>query len=140
MCAGPLLLILVCAAARPCAAACSERPSVMMSESTAETHLLARKYPELPAHVGPLVRVQEVTVLVTVDRKGAICEVTALKGPGELRQAAVRTVKGRWRYRPFRVNWQPVVAQFPVTVRFVLPKGEPRRMTGRKNAATRATV
>jgi hypothetical protein len=139
-CAGAFLLIFISGIARPCAAECSERPTVMMSESTAETHLLARKYPDLPAHVGPLARIQEVTVLVTVDRKGAICEARALKGPRELRQAAVRTVQAHWRYRPFRVNWKPVVVQFPVTVKFVIPKGEPRRITGGENAAARAAV
>jgi hypothetical protein len=129
-CASALLLIFVSDIVRPCAAQCSEKPTVMMNESAAETHLLAKKYPELPAHISPLVPIQEVTVLVTVNRKGVICGVKAVEGPEELRPAAVRTVKEHWRYRPFRVNWQPVVAQFPVRVRFVLPKREPRMIAG----------
>jgi hypothetical protein len=109
-----------------CRAQCRETPTVLMDERTAETHLLARRDPELPTNAPALARVEPVTVLVTVDRQGAICEVRPLAGPQRLRSRAVRAVKKHWRYRPFLVDWKPVVARFPVTVRFARRKAGPQ--------------
>lgn len=128
--AGVLLFIVILP--RSAAAACLQRPTVILDEKTAETHLLAKKDPVLPAMLPALVRVQKVVVLVTVDRKGVICEVKAIAGPYELQRAAAKTVKEHWRYRPFLVDWKPVVARFPVTVRFVLGNREPQSMAVRR--------
>lgn len=113
------------------ASGCSETPSVLMDERTAETHLLSKRDPVLPVQVLELVRVRKVVLLVTVDRQGAICDVRPVAGPKTLRRVAVKTVKKHWRYRPFLVDWKPVVARFPVSVRFVLPQEEPR-LTARR--------
>jgi hypothetical protein len=93
------------------AAQCRESPTVLMNERTAETHLLAD--------------VKKVTLLVTVDRKGTICDARPVAGLQELRSQAVRAVKRHWRYRPFLIDWKPVVTRFPVTVRVVSRKPEP---------------
>ncbi len=111
-----------------CRAQCRETPTVLMDERTAETHLLARKDLELPTNAPRFADVKKVTLLVTVDRKGTICDARPVAGPQELRSRAVRAVKAHWRYRPFLVDWKPVVARFPVTVRFVTRKAEPRLM------------
>lgn len=97
-----------------------------MDERTAETHLLSKQDPVLPAPVPALAHVRKVVLLVTVDRQGIICDVRPVAGPKALRRVAVNTVKKHWRYRPFLVDWKPVVARFPVSVKFVLPKSEPR--------------
>lgn len=110
------------------AAQCRETPTVLMDEPTAETHLLARKDLELSTNAPGFVDVKKVRLLVTVDRRGAICDARPAAGPQELRSRAVRAVKMHWRYRPFLVDWKPVVARFPVTVRFVTRKAEPRLM------------
>ncbi len=104
-----------------------------MDERTAESHLLAKKDLVLPADVPELARLRTVVLLVTVDREGTICAVKPVLGPKELREAAVKTVRKHWRYRRFLLDWKPVVAQFPVTVRFALPKAEPR-LTVRRGA------
>lgn len=117
-----LLVIIV---SRPCAAACSEKPTVFMDERTAESHLLAKQDLELPAHVPRLARLHTVILMATVDRNGVICEVTAVRGPVELRKRAIEGVRKHWRYRPFLVDWRPVVVRFPVTVRFVHPPASP---------------
>lgn len=131
------LFLLVCIAGVPTVSAsgCSETPSVLMDERTAETHLLSKKDPVLPAQVPKLALLRKVTLLVTVDREGTICDVRAVAGPKGLRRLAIRTVKKHWRYRPFLVDWKPVVARFPVSVRFVLPQAEPR-LTARVAEAT----
>jgi hypothetical protein len=117
------------------ASGCSETPSVLMDERTAETHLLSKQDPVLPAPVPALARVRKVVLLVTVDRQGAICDVRPVAGPKALRRVAVKTVRKHWRYRPFLVDWKPVVARFPVSVRFVLPQVEPR-LTARRGKAS----
>ena len=121
------LLVLVLLSPVVCAGQCGETPAVEMSERTAESHLLEKKDPELPAGSDKLVRVRVVVVLVTVDREGAICDARAVRGPEELREAAVEAVKKHWKYRPFLVNWKPVVARFPVTVTFARPKADTTR-------------
>jgi hypothetical protein len=97
-------------------AVCEEKPTVWMDERTAASHLLSKRDLEVPAAF-PLARVNEVKLLVTVDRDGAICDVRAMAGPKELRPAAVQIVWNHWRYRRFLVDWKPTVVQFPVTVR-----------------------
>jgi len=122
LCGAGLASILV--APDLCSAQCRESPTVLMDESTAETHLLARKDLELPTNAPRLAGVKKVTLLVTVDRKGTICDVRPVAGPRELRNRAARAVKQHWRYQPFLVDWKPVVARFPATVRFVSRKAE----------------
>jgi hypothetical protein len=108
------------------AAQCSEEPTVLMDERTAESHLLSKKDLVLPAEVPELARVRAVVLLVTVDREGTICAVKPVLGPKELQEAAVKTVKEHWRYRRFLLDWKPVVVHFPVTVKFALPRNESR--------------
>jgi hypothetical protein len=131
------VLLFIVGVPRLFASGCSETPTVLMDERTAETHLLAKKDPGLPAHVPALARVRKVVLLVTVDRQGVICEVRPVAGPRELRRAAVKTVKKHWRYRPFLVDWKPVVTRFPVSVEFVLADPEPRLTAHRDGLSPR---
>ncbi|MBI1940502.1 MAG: hypothetical protein HYS33_03215 [Acidobacteria bacterium] len=121
-------LVLICAIGMPESgtAQCSEEPTILMDERTAESHLVSKKDLGLPPELPKQVQVRTVVLLVTVDREGAICEVKPVLGPKELQETAVKTVKQHWRYRRFLLDWKPVVAQFPVTVKFALPRDEPR--------------
>jgi hypothetical protein len=109
------------------AAQCLEASAVQMDERTAKSHLLAKKDLVLPEVMPEHFRIEKVVVFITVDRDGTICEVKARTGPKRLWPTAVQTVKDHWRYRRFLVDWKPVVAQFPVTVKFLLPKEQPRQ-------------
>jgi hypothetical protein len=113
---------------------CREKPAVQMDERAAESHLVARKNPELPSSRSKLLRSDRVVVLVTVDRDGAICHARAVTGPKDLRALAVSAVRKHWRFRPFLVDWKPVVAQFPVSVRFVRLRTEPKLRAGSRSA------
>jgi len=135
-CASAFVLLFALGVPRSSAAECSEEPTVLMDERTAESHLLSKKDLVLPADVPELAKLRTVVLLVTVDREGAVCEVKPVLGPKELQEAAAKTVKEHWRYRRFLLDWKPVVAQFPVTVRFMLPKNEPR-LTAVQRARTR---
>lgn len=106
---------------------CLEAPAVQMDERTAQSHLLAEKDLVLPEPIPKHFRIEKVVVIVTVDRDGGICEVKGRKGPKNLWPSAVQTVKEHWKYRRFLVNWKPVVAQFPATVKFLVPKEQPRQ-------------
>ncbi len=135
-CASAFVLFFALGLPRSTVAQCSEEPTVLMDERTAESHLLAKKDLVLPADVPELAKVRTVVLLVTVDREGDVCEVKPVLGTKALQETAVRIVKEHWRYRRFLLDGKPVVAQFPVTVRFMLPKNEPR-LTAVQRARTR---
>ena len=118
-------------------AACPEKPTVWMDEQTAATHLRAQRFLELPESMAWNRSVQEVALVVTVDRGGNICGAEPTSGPPALRKKAVQAIRKHWRYRPFLVDWKPVVAQFPVTVRFFPPK---KNDTRRRLARVRGTA
>lgn len=118
------LLLLLSAASQSGLAKCPEGPAVWMNEHTAASHLLASRKFVYPAGVPVLANIRTVVVMATVNRKGNICEATARSGPVELREAAEKIVSSSWRYRPFLLDWKPVVVQLPVTVHFVLPAGK----------------
>jgi hypothetical protein len=91
-----------------------------MNERTAASHLLSSRKFVFPAVVPVLARIRSVVVIVTVNRAGGVCEAKAETGPRELRAAAEKIVKTSWHYRPFLLDWKPVVVQMPVTVNFVI--------------------
>lgn len=122
-----LLLLAGLAAAQSARASCPEKPTVQMDESTARSHLTAERDVELPAAMTRFTRPRVVVLLITVDRRGIICDLRPVSGPPELHSEAMKVVKKYWRFRPFRVDWRPVVAQFPVSVRCVpLRRERPR--------------
>jgi hypothetical protein len=120
-------------------AECPEKPSLWLDEPTAAPHLLSKRDAELPGgELGPR-RVERVVLVITVDRKGKICQAKAISGREDLRALAVAYVKKYWRYRPFLLDWQPTAAQFPVTLRFFPPKETrpERRIAMLRDAAVR---
>ncbi len=125
-----LVSLLIFLAPTALAAACREKPEVQMDERSGESHLVAKKNPELPPSHSRLLRLHRVVVVVTVDREGAICDAKAVRGPEDLRGLAVSAVKKHWKYRPFLVDWEPVVAQFPVSVTFVRLRAAPELRAG----------
>lgn len=114
------LLIFVLAATQAGFSQCTKGPTVWMNERTAASHLLKSMKFVYPAEAPMLAHIRSVVVIVTVNRKGRICEANATAGPTELRQSAEKIVRRSWRYRPFVLDQKPVVVQFPVTVNFVL--------------------
>ncbi len=124
--AGALLLAGVGVFSRQAFGQCREKPGVQLNERAALSHLLAKRDALLPEHWPRPLRPPEVVVIVTVDRQGKVCNVRPLAGPRQLMPHAVRTVQRHWRFRPFRVDWKPVVAEFPVSVKFVPPRHEPQ--------------
>ncbi len=134
-------LILLFGVSESALAACSEKPTVWMDEQTAASHLRAKRDPELPASMAWIGSVQEVALVITVDRSGNICDVKPTSGPPGLMKEAAEAVRKHWRYRPFLVDWKPVVAQSPVTVRFLPRKqNDTRRRIARAEGAARVAA
>ncbi len=61
-----------------------------------------------------------VQLMATVSAAGNITAVKVLSGDPLLTKAAVDAVK-RWKYKPYRLNGEPVEIQTQITVKFELP-------------------
>jgi protein TonB len=73
--------------------------------------------PDYPAAARPD-KLQGVIVLdVIVGRDGRVLEVHALNGPEILAQSATEALRW-WRFEPYRVNGEPLVAETTVAVEF----------------------
>jgi len=73
--------------------------------------------PDYPAAARPE-KLQGVIVLdVVVGRDGKVVAVHALNGPEILAQSATDALRW-WRFEPYRVNGEPVVAETTVAVEF----------------------
>jgi TonB family protein len=96
-----------------------------ISPEVAESSLLRRVEPEYPEQA----RRQQIQGPVVLDvhagRDGSIQEVKLLSGQSLLAEAAIAAVK-QWRFRPRRVNGQPVEMQTKITLNFKLPYMTPQ--------------
>jgi protein TonB len=82
-----------------------------------EKLVIHRVDPDYPAAARPS-NLRGVIVLdVVVGSDGSVVETHALNGPDVLAQAAIDALKW-WRFEPYRVNGQPVVAETTVAVEF----------------------
>jgi protein TonB len=73
--------------------------------------------PNYPAAARPG-KLQGVIVLdVIVGREGSVVSVRALNGPEVLAQSAVEALRW-WRFKPYRVEGQPIVVETTVAVEF----------------------
>jgi protein TonB len=73
-------------------------------------------YPPLArtAHVAGTVELH-----ATISTNGTIKDLRAVSGPAMLRQSAVDAVRN-WRYKPYRLNNQPVEIETTISVVFTL--------------------
>jgi protein TonB len=55
----------------------------------------------------------------TITTNGTIKDLRAVSGPALLRQAAVDAVRN-WRYKPYRLNNQPVEVETTINIVFTL--------------------
>jgi len=62
-----------------------------------------------------------ITMLVTVDRTGAVRDAEVVSGPFRFRDAAIDAVK-QWRYRPYLIEGEPAEVQTVVILNFVPPR------------------
>jgi protein TonB len=92
---------------------------VTISSGVAQGMLIQKTTPIYPA-IAKTARVSGTVVLqATISKWGAVEDVHVLSGPMMLRQYAVDAVKG-WRYKPYRLDNQPVDVDTTVSVVFNL--------------------
>ncbi len=118
------LLLSSLAIAGPGRGACADSPAVFMDESTAASHLVAKRGPGIPADAPRLFRLERVVLWLTVDRSGRICDLTPALGSPELIREAIQLVRTSWKYRRFLIDWKPATVQFPVTLWLVASKSK----------------
>jgi protein TonB len=92
---------------------------VTISSGVAQGMLIRKTTPIYPA-IAKTARVSGTVVLqATISKWGSVEDVHVLSGPAMLRPYAVDAVKG-WRYKPYRLDNQPVDVETTVSVIFNL--------------------
>jgi TonB family protein len=103
---------------QPTVQVASSRP-IVVSSGVATGMLIQSSVPIYPplaktAHVAGTVELH-----ATISTNGTIKDLRAVSGPAMLRQAAVDAVRN-WRYKPYRLNNQPVQVETTISVVFTL--------------------
>jgi len=82
--------------------------------------LLIRKTPPVYPSIAQAAHVSGTVVLAaTISRTGSIENLRVVTGPAMLRQAALEAVR-TWRYRPYKLNYQPTEIETTINVVFAL--------------------
>jgi periplasmic protein TonB len=93
------------------------QPQAQVPAEVMEKLVTHRVDPDYPAAARPS-KLQGVIVLdLIVGRDGRVLEVHALNGPEILAQSATEALRW-WRFEPYRVDGQPLVAETTVAVEF----------------------
>ena len=90
-----------------------------ISGGVMEGYLVKQVQPVYP-HMAQIAGVQgDVILQAMIDREGDIVQLQAVSGHPMLVPAALDAVR-QWRYRPYRLNGEPVEVETQITVRFIL--------------------
>jgi TonB family protein len=95
----------------------SIQPQAHVPADVMERLVRHRVDPDYPAAARPENLKGIIVLDVIVGRDGSVAEVHALNGPEILAQAAAGALRW-WRFEPYKVNGQPVVAETTVAVEF----------------------
>jgi len=93
--------------------------SVTVSQGVAAGLLLSGPAPAYPAIARAMRIAGTVMLAATISKAGTIENLRVLSGPAVLRSAALEAV-GRWRYKPYLLNNEPVEVETTVNVVFTL--------------------
>jgi TonB family protein len=97
---------------------------VRVSSGVTESNILEKVDPVYPP-IAKTARIQGSVVLaVEIDKEGAVTSVQVMRGHPMLVTAATDAVK-QWRYRPYKLNGEPVAVRTEVTVNFQLGAPDP---------------
>ena len=93
------------------------QPQAHVPADVMERLVRHRVDPDYPAAARPENLKGIIVLDIIVGRDGSVVEVHALNGPAILAQAATGALRW-WRFEPYKVNGQPVVAETTVAVEF----------------------
>ena len=109
----------VCLAALAAAQTADTPKRLRVSSGVAEglkTHTVDPKYPKEARDKGIE---GDVILQATIDTKGNIANLNAVKGDPILADAAIEAVK-QWKYKPFLLNGEPAEVETTILVKFHL--------------------
>ena len=95
--------------------------TVNVSQGVSQGLLLKKVQPVYPRSALSMHIEGIVELMATISKSGDIATVKVLRGDKQLTQAAVDAVK-QWKYKPYRLNGEPVEIQTQVTISFKLPR------------------
>ena len=91
-----------------------------ISQGVSQGLLIRKVQPQYPKNALTMHVEGAVQLMATVSASGNVATVKILSGDSLLTKAAVDAVK-QWKYKPYRLNGQPVEIQTQITVNFALP-------------------
>jgi TonB family protein len=91
-----------------------------ISQGVSQGLLIKKVQPQYPRNALSMHVEGAVQLMATVSATGNITGVKVLSGDALLTKAALDAVK-QWKYRPYRLNGEPVEIQTQITVNFALP-------------------
>jgi TonB family protein len=91
-----------------------------ISQGVSQGLLIKKVQPQYPRNALSMHVEGAVQLMATVSATGNITAVKVLSGDGLLTKAAIDAVK-QWKYKPYRLNGEPVEIQTQITVNFALP-------------------
>ncbi len=102
----------------PMSSPCPGDVKVVKGEVT-QGMLMHKVAPSYPAKARQAHIQGAVVMCALIEKDGKVTNLRPVSGPQELIPAAMKAVQ-RWRYRPYRVNNEPVVVKTLITVNFHL--------------------
>jgi protein TonB len=91
-----------------------------ISQGVSQGLLIKKVQPQYPRNALNMHVEGAVQLMATVSASGNITAVKVLSGDALLTKAAIDAVK-QWKYKPYRLNGEPVEIQTQITVNFALP-------------------
>ena len=96
-----------------------QKPAYRVAPGVANGNLLRKVDPQYPEEAKRNHVQGEVVLQATIDRDGNIASLTVASGTPILAQAALEAVR-QWKYRPYKLNGDPVAVQTTIKIRFQL--------------------
>jgi periplasmic protein TonB len=95
---------------------------VRIASRVAEANLIHDVAPTYPPEAGRARIEGTVKLLAVIAKDGTVQDVRVESGLAVLAQAAINAVK-QWRYKPYRLNGEPIEVDSQITINFTLPRG-----------------
>ncbi|MGA7379426.1 MAG: energy transducer TonB [Terriglobales bacterium] len=94
-------------------------PRIRVSEGVSKVFLLTKVEPEYPQEARDKLIQGPVVMRAEISKEGDVTETEVVTGDPVLVPAALAAVK-QWKYRPYRLNGQPVEVETRITLDFHL--------------------
>jgi protein TonB len=97
----------------------SQKPTYRVSPGVAQGNLLRKVNPHYPREAKENHVQGDVILQVTIDREGNVGNLRVVSGTPVLADAALDAVR-QWKYRPYKLNGEPVAVVTTIEIQFHL--------------------